>query len=84
MIKVDEATNTVFVYVSFSKTLHFGNRYLIIPILSNSDDAMDPVRHLSALFSAVDCQPDSPAFSYWEIHYIQHVHYQAEEPAGAG
>ena len=69
-IKVDEASNTVFVYVSFSKTMHFGNRYLIIPIPGNSDEAMDPVRHLRALFSAVDCQPDSPAFSYSTGRFI--------------
>ena len=63
-IKVDEETNTVYVYVSFSKTIHFGNRYLVIPIPGNSDEAMDPVRHLKALFSAVDCSPESPAFSF--------------------
>ena len=50
--------------------MHFGNRYLIIPIPGNSDEAMDPVRHLSALFSAVDCQPDSPAFSYITGRFI--------------
>ena len=63
-IKVDEETNTVYVYVNFSKTIHFGNRYLVIPIPGNSDEAMDPVRHLTALFSAVDCSPESPAFSF--------------------
>ena len=63
-IKVDEETNSVYVYVSFSKTIHFGNRYLVIPIPGNSDEAMDPVRHLKALFSAVDCSPESPAFSF--------------------
>ena len=57
-------TNTVYVYLGFSKTNQFGARDLVLPILGNSDPALDPVRHLQDLFSRVDASPDSPAFSY--------------------
>ena len=69
-IAVDEATNTVYVYVSFSKTIQFGNKYLVIPIPGNSDEAMDPVRHIQALFDGVDCSPVSPAFSFSDGRFI--------------
>ena len=57
-------TNTVYVYLGFSKTNQFGARDLVLPIIGNSDPALDPVRHLQDLFSRVDASPDSPAFTY--------------------
>ena len=69
-IVVDQATNMVFVYVGFSKTNQFGARDLVIPIPGNTDDALDPVRHLSALFSRVDVPPEAPAFSYGRSSFI--------------
>ena len=69
-IWVDDATNTVLVYVSFSKTIHFGNKYLVIPIPGNSDEAMDLVRHMRALLNTVKCPPESPAFTYSSGKFI--------------
>ena len=63
-------TNTVYVYLGFSKTNQFGARDLVLPILGNSDPALDPVRHLQELFSRVDASPDSPAFTYAAGKYI--------------
>ena len=53
----------IYMYVGFAKTNQFGSRDMVLPIPGNSDPILDPVRHLHDLFTRVDCQPDSPAFS---------------------
>jgi hypothetical protein len=63
-------SNTVYVYLGFSKTNQFGARDLVLPILGNSDPALDPVRHLQLLFSRVETSADAPAFSYAPGKYI--------------
>ena len=63
-VRVDSDNNMVFVHVTFSKTIQFGQRELVIPIPGNDDEAMDPVRHLRALFLMCPCPAESPAFSY--------------------
>ena len=69
-IHVDTGKNMVYVHVTFAKTIQFGNRDLVIPIPGNSDPALDPVRHLHALFTRVPCQPESPAFSFKPNSFI--------------
>ena len=69
-IRIDENSNTVFVHVTFSKTIQFGDKDIIIPIPGNSDPVMDPVRHLKKLFSSVRCSEDSPAFSFSRDKFI--------------
>ena len=64
--------DTVYVHCTFSKKIQFGQKDLVIPIPSNSDPAMDPVRHLSALYSSVNCSLDAPAFSYGPNLFISH------------
>lgn len=71
-MKVDLASNMVYVYLGFSKTNQFGARDLIIPIPGNSDRAMDPVRHLHALFSRVKVHEDAPAFSTGPNSFINY------------
>ena len=64
--------DSVYVHCTFSKTIQFGQRDLVIPIPSNSDPALDPVRHLNALFTTVNCSSDAPAFSYGHKLFISH------------
>ena len=71
-IMIDEAANIVYVNVTFSKTIQFGGKNIIIPIPGNSDPALDPVRHLSDLFSSVHCSEDSPAFSFGNNKFISY------------
>ena len=68
--KIHLETNTVYVYLGFSKTNQFGARDLVLPILGNSDPALDPVRHIQELFSRVNAPPDSPAFTFAAGKYI--------------
>ena len=63
-VQVDVAANRVYVHVTFAKNIQFGNRDLVIPIPGNDDPALDPVRHLLALFSSFPSDPEEPAFSY--------------------
>ena len=63
-IAINSAQNRLYLYVGFSKTNQFGARDLVIPIPGNSDPALDPVRHVKALFSRVKLGEDAPAFSY--------------------
>ena len=62
-ICLDLPGNIVYVYLGFSKTNQFGARDLVIHIPGNQDPALDPVRHLDALFSRVQIRDDAPVFS---------------------
>ena len=72
-IKVDTNFNMVYVYIGHSKTNNFCTRDVILPIPGNNDPALDPVRHLAALFDSVKCPVNSPAFSYSKGGYITHT-----------
>ena len=63
-IRINMAKNVVLLYVGFSKTNQFGARDLVVPIPGNNDPALDPVRHLNALFSQVNVPDNAPAFSF--------------------
>ena len=71
-IVVDEDSNIVYVNVTFSKTIQFGSKNIIIPIPGNSDPALDPVRHLRDLLASVDCPVDAPAFTYGQNKFISY------------
>ena len=63
-IRINMAKNVVLLYVGFFKTNQFGARDLVVPIPGNNDPALDPVRHLNALFSQVNVPDNAPAFSF--------------------
>ena len=62
-VSVDVQNNMVYLYLGYGKTNNFCTRDVLIPIPGNLDPALDPVRHLAALFSSVDVAGDAPAFS---------------------
>ena len=63
-VAVDLQNNVVYLYLGHGKTNNFCTRDVLIPIPGNNDPAMDPVRHLNALFSAVPARPNDPAFTF--------------------
>ena len=71
-LHVDLASNMVYMYLGFSKTNQFGAKDLVVPIPGNDDPALDPVRHLHSLFSRVNVQADSPAFSIGPQSFINY------------
>ena len=71
-LHVDLPTNMVYMYIGFSKTNQFGARDLVVPIPGNEDPALDPVRHLHALFSRVIVPEDAPAFSIGPKSFINY------------
>ena len=71
-VHVDLDNNMVYIYLGHGKTNNFCTRDVIIPVPGNNDPAMDPVRHLHALFSSVDVHEDAPAFSYSQNHFINY------------
>ena len=70
--KIDLTKNVIFMYIGFSKTNQFGSRDLVLPIPGNSDNALDPVRHLSELFRRVEVPQSAPAFSYNPTKFIKY------------
>lgn len=72
-ISVDTVNNMVYVYLGHGKTNNFCTRDVIIPIPGNNDPAMDPVRHIQALFSRVQTNPESPAFTYAPGQFIKYT-----------
>jgi hypothetical protein len=72
-IAVDVENNMVYLYLGHGKTNNFCTRDVIIPVPGNSDPALDPVRHLHALFSSVDASPESPAFTYAQGQFIKYA-----------
>ena len=69
-INVHIPSNTVYVYLGFSKTNQFGAHDLVLPVLGNTDPALDPVRHLHRLFTSVEAPDDAPAFTYAAGKYV--------------
>ena len=69
-IKVDTQNKMVYLYLGYGKTNNFCTRDVIIPIPGNQDPALDPVTHISALFSSVETNPESPAFSFSSDRFI--------------
>ena len=63
-VRVDTMNNMVYLYLGYGKTNNFCTRDVLIPIPGNDDEALDPVRHLNALFSIVNVRQDAPAFSF--------------------
>ena len=72
-IAVDNQNNMVYIYLGHGKTNNFCTRDVIIPVPGNRDPALDPVRHLDALFSTVQSDPDSPAFSFSANQFITYT-----------
>ena len=72
-ISVDVTNNIVYLYLGHGKTNNFCTRDVMIPIPGNNDPAMDPVRHLHALFSSVSAGPDSPAFTFARGQFIKYA-----------
>ena len=70
---VNPASNRILLYVGFSKTNQFGARDLVVPIPGNQDPILDPVRHLSELYSRVNVSSDSPAFSYSRTGHVSYT-----------
>ena len=71
-IDIDLKENIVYIYCNFSKTNQFGAKDLVIPVPGNSDPCLDLVRHMSALFSRVNADPEDPAFTYAPSKFIHY------------
>ena len=63
-VTIDKPNNMVYFYLGYGKTNNFCTCDVIIPVPGNSDPALDPVRHLFALFSSVNAGPEDPAFTF--------------------
>ena len=72
-VKVDTLNNMVYLYLGYGKTNNFCTRDVIIPVPGNNDPALDPVRHLQALFSAVNPGPNEPAFTFAHGRFITYT-----------
>ena len=69
-VHVDVQNNMVYLYLGYGKTNNFCTRDVLVPIPGNQDPALDPVRHLAALFSSVNVANDAPAFSFGPNNFI--------------
>jgi hypothetical protein len=52
------------IYLNWSKTNQFGNKEMVIPMVADKNQALDPVFHLRLLFSQCELPDHLPAFSY--------------------
>lgn len=72
-VMIDTQSNMVYLYLGYGKTNNFCTRDVIIPIPGNNDPALDPVRHLHALFSHVNVDEAAPAFSFAPSSFISYA-----------
>jgi hypothetical protein len=72
-VSVDTQHNMVYLYLGYGKTNNFCTRDVLIPIPGNNDPALDPVRHLAALFSSVNTEQNAPAFSFGRNKFITYA-----------
>ena len=76
-IKVDVTKGIALVLVNFAKNNQFGQKQLVIPLIRNNCQALDPVYHLNLLFSRTSAPPDSPAFSFMKNGRLSSVSYKS-------
>ena len=69
-IHLDRESKTVYIHVTFSKTIQFCQRDLFIPIPSNDDPALDLFRHMERLMDKVHASTSAPAFSYSSSGFV--------------
>ena len=71
-IMVDVANRMVYLYLGHGKTNNFCTKDVIIPVPGNDDPALDPVRHLHALFSSVEAGQNDPAFTFAPNRFVNY------------
>ena len=69
-IMVDSVNNMLYIYLGHGKTNNFCTRDVLIPVPGNNDPALDPVRHVQALFSSVRVDSNAPAFSFAQNKFV--------------
>ena len=69
-ITLDKVNKIVYIRVTFSKTIQFCQRDLIIPIPTNNNPALDLFRHMEKLFDTVLSPGTAPAFSYSKTLFV--------------
>ena len=74
-IMLPDDKNVALVYLNWSKTNQFGSREMVIPMVADSNLALDPVRHLQLLFSSNNLPGYLPAFSFVKNGRIRTVTY---------
>ena len=75
--KINLEGDTALVLMNYSKTSQFGNKNVVIPLLRNPTQALDPVFHLNELFSRFPLESSLPAFSYIEKGKIKCITYDS-------
>jgi hypothetical protein len=75
-ILLDNSRGVALILVNFAKNNQFGQKELVVPLISNKCRALDPVFHLNLLFSQTSAPPDSPAFTYKKQGRLQSVSYK--------
>ena len=63
-IRLDLSRGVALLLVNFAKNNQFGQKQLVIPLIRNNCQALDPIFHLNLLFSRTAAPEDSPAFSF--------------------
>ena len=71
-IVVDDDSQSVLIYVNFSKTNQYQRSFHVIPVPSNDDPALDLFRHMKKLFSVVKVPETSPAFMFSRSGFINY------------
>ena len=69
-ITLDRTNRIVYIHVTFSKTIQFCQRDLVIPIPSNENPALDLYRHMVQLLDTVSAPGSAPAFSFSKSEFI--------------
>ena len=75
-ILLDKSRGVALLLVNFAKNNQFGQKQLVVPLIRNGCQALDPVFHLNLLFSRTEAPLDSPAFSYRKRGRLHSVNYR--------
>ena len=69
-IILDRTNKIVYIRVTFSKTIQFCQRDLLISVPSNSNIALDLYSHVVNLLDSIDALGTAPAFSYTKTKFV--------------
>ena len=74
-VDIQAGGDVVLVLMNYSKTEQFGNKNVVIPLLRNPVQALDPVHHLQELFNRFPLDSSLPAFSFMEGSKLKCITY---------
>ena len=75
-IEINSEKNILLINISWSKTIQFGERNLVVPLISIPDSPLCPVKAYHNMISLVPTSKNSPAFYLFKVLPVIYFQFQ--------